>query len=502
MSLRFKIVAIVAFGFLALSTTVFFYARQQVEAAFSQFEVAAMADDARFIGDAYNTELETLLRFARDLGQREIVFQLDPDQPMVEAADKPVGNGDTPAAGNGGPNDAPAGAAVDRHGEQPLDHELAERRVSFVAITNKLGDLVYSRRFDLEKKAAGSVAETTLAFIRKDSHLRVHHHADSGVAGLALLEEAPVLVVSAPILPAAQGGLIQGAVIVGRDWRFSDFNQVAYRNKLAVFHQRADGQLSPDMRAFMGPGRTVGTHETRLLGEGSVAAYALLGDIYGKPALVVRLAKRRQAATEALRCSARIAGLSLAVGGGLFILMIGLLESMVMARLRALVREVKQMKTATHLTDVSITVRGGDEVGKIAHGMRYLLDALKTNRYRWMRAEKRMQELLEMSPTPLLLVEPANGRLYRINDAALTLLGASRKQLSGRKVDAIFASLDGQTGLDDLAARLGEEMRDLPGVVKRSDGTTLAVDVRAATIRQPDGEVIVFTFNPTRHPSS
>jgi PAS domain S-box-containing protein len=233
-----------------------------------------------------------------------------------------------------------------------------------------------------------------------------------------------------------------------------------------------------------------------LLGGNSIATYLALDDVYGRPSLVVRLTKRREAGQQALECSIRVAVFSLTAGLILFVLMMALLEATVLHRLRSLVLQTKELKSANHLTEVSITVRGRDEVGKIAHGLRYLLDAMKANKFRWMRAEKRLQELLELSPMGILLAEPVNQRLYRINDSALKLLGYEKGKLTGKRLGHVFKSIGGKTDFAEVTRALDDDISQVEGIVRRGDGKEMRVTLKAGAIRQTEGELLIFAFVP------
>lgn len=462
MSLRLKIIGIITFGFIALSGAVFLYTHSYVEKAFTGFEMASASADAQFVGEVYDRELEAMIRYAEELARL----------PEVREGGEDYGDGYFPVA----------------------TEDLHKQKVSFVALVDNRGEMVASRRLNLASGQAGELPKALQDFIHRDNHLRIHQHADSLVRGLVMLEDSPMLAVSVPILPAKAGGLINGAVILGREWAHSEFAAVANRNGMIVFHQRTDGTLSSDMKAFYQQHPVPGATETRMLGDHSIATYANLADIYERPVLIVRLTKNREGVLAAMACAVRVALFSLGAGLVLFVLMMVLLEATVLRRLRTLVRQVHRLKVADHPGDAEITVRGGDEVGKIAHGMRYLLDAMKTNKYRWLRAEKRLQDLLEHSPMGMLLADPVNHRLYRINDAALKILAADRQKLTGKTLRNVFVSINGKKELGEVLSLAGDDFSEMPATIRRADGGEANVVVKVGAFRQNEGETLLFAF--------
>ena len=466
MSLRYRILFICAFSFAALTAALVLFSKHTVQGAFTDLERSQLETTSRFIREVYANELLNLERLASDWAGSDFV------NAAVES-----------------------GEDILESGSQ--DDELTDREVSFLGITNAKGELLSTRYIDLDEKDAAEIPEPLSEFLGRDSHLRLHLHTDSRIGGLALVADKPLLVCSVPIQPGAEGGLIRGAVIAAREWKHSDFYRIALGQGLSIFHQPSDGDLAPDMREFVSLVHAADRMQVRLIGDSAVGAYMRLSDIYGQPSLVVRLTKRREAAGRAVQSSLRVAVFGIVAGAVLLISLAGLLEVTVLGRLRHLIREVKLLKGSDHLSDVSITVRGSDEVGKIAHGMRYLLDALRTNKTRWNRAEKRLQEILEICPVPMLLAEPTRHRLYRINQTALQVLQCDRKHLTGRKIRDVIVPAEEDASMSGLLDELGEEPHEFRAQAVRGDGSRIGVVVRAAAMRNGEGDLLIFAFTPT-----
>jgi PAS domain S-box-containing protein len=380
---------------------------------------------------------------------------------------------------------------------------MSNRGLSVLAVVNTAGETTLAQGMDLDRRELSDLDSAVASFIGKDNRLRVHHHADSLVKGLALFGGAPRLTASAPVLPTEAGGLIKGAVIVMRGWEEAEFVQLAEKNQMTVFQQAVEGSLSSDMRSYLRNRQggqladgMVGQPATTLLGENSVATYFALGDIYGNAGVVGRLTKRRESGQEAATAANRMGVFSLAAAAILFLCMMALLQITVLQRLRALTRDIREIKSADHMTDVSISVRGSDEVGKVAHGMRYVLDAMRANKFRWMRAERRLQELIELSPTGVILAEPVNHRLYRINDAALEILQTGREELTGKRIADVFAEIDGEDDVENLSEQLSEGMRQTRAKVFQGDGTRLEVDLKVGAMKRNEGELFILAFAP------
>ncbi|MDT8390900.1 MAG: PAS domain S-box protein [Lentisphaeria bacterium] len=465
MSIRLKITALITFIFLGLTGSIFIVTQRQVERSFNSFELDVVNNISSMLKEAYDNELSALVRYAEEIARagRTRTFIDDTDT-------------------------ADAYTGLDTAG-------ILKQRVSFFAISNAGGDILTAREMDSQADLFVDASAAMMDFIRQDNRLRVHHHTGSVVKGVTVIQDLPFMIVSVPVLPEKEGGLIRGAVILGRAWKESEFVQLTKNNGMTLFHQRPEDRLVSDMQAFFqATNNQIGASETTLSGVNGISTYITLADIYDTPGLVVRLSRRKQAAAAAYACAVDILTVTFITGAVLFIITLAFLEVTVQQRLRKLVNEVKELKTRERLSEAEITVRGRDEIGKIAHGLRFVIDAMKTNRYRWMRAEKRLQELLEFSPMATILAKPDSHKLYRVNDAATRTLGYSKKELTGKKLDHIFQSLGDKDSVADLDHLPEDTIQKMDGVITCRDGRRLAVTARVGLIKQADDDLVLVTF--------
>lgn len=465
MSIRLKIIALITFIFLGLTGTVFFFTQRQVEISFNSFELEVVENMSRMLKEAYDSEMNTLLRNAEEIARAGQTKAFVEDTENLDSF-------------------------------SILGHShILKQRVSFFAVSNAKGDILLAREMDSDGKGFAEASEAMMDFIRQDNRLRIHHHTGSVVKGVIVVQDLPLMVVSVPVLPEKDGGLIRGAVILARAWKDSEFVQLAKKNGVTIFYQQPSDVLTSDMKAFFQTtNNQIEVSKTSLSGAMGIATYFTLADIYDAPGLIVRLTKRRQAGEAAYICAVKVVSVALITGGILFLITVVLLEVTVQQRLRKLVDEVKKLKSRDRLSEVEITVRGRDEIGKIAHGLRFILDSMKTNRYRWMRAEKRLQELLEYSPMGTLLAKPESHKLYRANDAALRTLGYAKRELTGKKLEHIFVTLGGKDTFDELDQVSEDKIQKMDGVIKCRDGRHLAVNARVGSIHQADDDLLLITF--------
>ena len=463
MTIRFKVLLLTVLAVVFLAGAACIFSQAVVERSITEAELATVRHDARLAVNMCRSEIAGMVRQGREWASNPVVV----------------------AAAGGEPGAFQAGT---------FDAALAEQRVDLVVIVNNDGAVVDARSFGIGD-TKGAPPESVLEFIAKDSYLRVHHHADSAAKGLAVLPTGVFLLVSVPVLPNEPGALIRGALLAGRRLEKAEFYHIAEESGFSVFHQDIKESLSPDFREAQDHLRAGTDVYVRVLGTTSCAAYTVIEDVYGQPALLLRLSRPRESQLRAFHAGIRVGAFALAVGALLAGLVMLALEITVVSRLRRLLREIRALKSAEHTFEAKVTVSGDDEIGKIGQGVHYLLSGLKTNRLRWIRAEKRLQTLLEVSPTPILFADPISGKLRRANAGALQFLGAkSRRDLHGRTVTDVLTVPGLEGGMAGLVARLHDKSAPMSAVVTRLDGTRIPVALNGRKMSLDDDELLVLSF--------
>jgi len=110
-----------------------------------------------------------------------------------------------------------------------------------------------------------------------------------------MLPSGPVLIDSRPVLTSNSKGPIAGTIIMAR---LLDSNEISRLSKMVYMPidiERFDnGQLPPDVRLTASAISRQHRIVTRTFDRESLAAYTTLNDIYGKPALILRILMPRK----------------------------------------------------------------------------------------------------------------------------------------------------------------------------------------------------------------
>lgn len=110
-----------------------------------------------------------------------------------------------------------------------------------------------------------------------------------------LLPEGPMLISSRPILTSKGEGPIRGTIIFGRYLNASGIEALARTTHSSLtMHGLNDAQMPPDFQAVRSSLSVKEPILVRLFSKQTIAGYALLNDIYGKPALILRVDMPRE----------------------------------------------------------------------------------------------------------------------------------------------------------------------------------------------------------------
>ncbi len=165
---------------------------------------------------------------------------------------------------------------------------LSQLRLNMILFINSSGQLVLGRIADLDTKKEMPVSQNFLKNLFHKGSLVCHTESDI-FNGIVLLPEGPLLISSQPILTSEGKGPVKGTIIMGRylDSELARLNDTT--NLPLVYHRINDSTMPSDFAAAQSS--ILGENPTLVkpLSEKSIAGYALVRDVYGDPALILRI---------------------------------------------------------------------------------------------------------------------------------------------------------------------------------------------------------------------
>lgn len=338
---------------------------------------------------------------------------------------------------------------------------LANLKVNLILFYNVSGHLVYGEGIDIENNEQVPFP----VIFRKDRYpddiLLNHTDINSNINGIMILPEGPMLIASQPITTSRHEGPIQGTIVMGS---FLDSKEIEKLSKITHLSLSLSTYNHPKTPDFISAIKLLSKDNPIIIepmNNEIIAGYALLNDIEGNPAIVIKAEMQRAIHRQGENTLKYI--LFLIVGSGLVfgIVTLLLLEKNVLSRLAFLSTNVSAIG-ATGEHSKRVTMTGNDELYSLAMVINSMLEELE-------RAE-------EAKKKELLLTEIYH-RVKNNLQIVMSLLNLQSQKTRDKKVIDIFK--DSQNRIKSMALiyeRLYKS-RDLTGINFREYIHDLAYNV-------------------------
>ncbi|NHC36872.1 bifunctional diguanylate cyclase/phosphodiesterase [Scytonema millei] len=167
---------------------------------------------------------------------------------------------------------------------------LLALKLNLVLYVQPSGKIVYGTGFDLNTQKYKSISPALKPHLVPQSPLVRHKTIQNGTVGIVNLPEGLILVGAQPILSSEDKGPIRGSLIFGRYLNAGTIATLSKSTRLPLAVRAIDrADLPADfqvMRNLLSPTNKI---LVRPIDKNTIAGYALLPDIYGKPAAILRV---------------------------------------------------------------------------------------------------------------------------------------------------------------------------------------------------------------------
>ncbi len=312
--------------------------------------------------------------------------------------------------------------------------QLVSLKVHLALVIQPSGRLVYSVGLDRTSQKKTAIPAALRVHLSPQDRLLQHSNTESNLGGIMLLPEGPMLISSRPVLTTEAKGPIRGTLIFGR---FIGAYEIAKLSKISrlplIMHGLNEKKLPPDFQAVRDELSASNPILMRTLSEQTIAGYALIPDIYGKPAVLLRVDVPRDI--------------------------------------------YRQGKTSLNYLIGSILVLGLLLGGVILLLLRRLVLSQRQHR----QSEKRYRTVVKQAAEGIFLVDADTKQIIEINAAFKNLLGYTAAELCKLTLYDVIA--DNWENIDRNLQQIltGNHFRS-EGKYRRQDGLIVDVEVNAILI--------------------
>lgn len=294
--------------------------------------------------------------------------------------------------------------------------------LNLMLFINNSGDFVYAKAFDLNTQKTVPVPNSLREHLTAGSPLLSHTSPESSVAGFLLLPEGPLLLTSCPIVTSQKKGPIRGTLIMGYFLESKEIRHLAETTNLSLTFKRSDNnQLPQDFQTASSSLKKKESIFIQPLNSDSIAGYCFLQDIYGKPALLLRVDMPRNVYKQGWTNMVYAIFSFLVVGLIIAVINLLIMEKTVLSRLVRLSSDIRRIGSNSDLSG-RVSIEGRDELSSMANEVNKMLESLEHSQQQLRESEKQHRNLFETMAQGVIY-QDADGRIISANPAAQKILG-------------------------------------------------------------------------------
>jgi PAS domain S-box-containing protein len=368
------------------------------------------------------------------------------------------------------------------------------RRASFVLLIDMSGQIIASRGYDIAAKRVMDIPESLKSHISTSDPLLRFSASTGKTNGVLLLPEGALLVVCRPILMPNMQGPARGFMLSARYLEAGgDLKALEKTTNFSLSVHTLDGEKLPDdfsvaQQHLFHPGDIY----VRPMNGSVLGGYALLSDIYGKPALILKTEMPRGIYRQG-QVSQLYFVVSLGLAGLVFsTAIVLLLEKLVVSRISALSTSVAAIASSGDAA-AHIDCPGSDELSDLGGAINCMLESVQLSHRQRQQAEERYRAFMNNIPA-VALIKDAEGRILYINEPMEKIYKIKFAQVRGTTLAAwIPLEAANKIRLHDREVVAKKSLVQSEEVIPTSDGVLHHWLAFRFPIEEPNGELLIGT---------
>ncbi len=170
-----------------------------------------------------------------------------------------------------------------------VPESLEVLKINLALYIQPSGKIVFGTGFDRVNQKYTVIPQALRTQLAPQSPLLQHSSTKSTLEGIVLLPEGPMMISSRPIVTSEGKGPIRGTMIFGRLFDAAEIARMSKMARLPLSLYGLNETMPADFQAVRDQLSPSNPILVRPLSQKTIAGYALMLDIYGKPAVLVRV---------------------------------------------------------------------------------------------------------------------------------------------------------------------------------------------------------------------
>jgi PAS domain S-box-containing protein len=276
-----------------------------------------------------------------------------------------------------------------------MTETFSNAKFNLMVIADLKGKPVYTGYYDLEEEQELPIPEGLQKYLSPDSIFFRGDQGPSPTRGILVLDDQPLLIAFRPILTSKSEGPARGVLLMGRVLNSSEIEMMRNTTRLPIeVYLLSQPDLPEDLIKIKSKLIQGQSPLIRILSDERIVEYALIPDLEGLPAVVLRIEEPRAILLEGKRTLSYFL-LTILCAGLVFGCVIHLLIGKnVLGPLNRLATSVHSIETRGDLAS-RVEVRGDDELSALSRGINRMLESLEQSEQRLKESEERYRSIAD-----------------------------------------------------------------------------------------------------------